>query len=246
MSQKIKAPQQDSSKGFIWGIVAILIIAAVVGGLFIKKNSDHNAAGMDMPQQDVAFDVSFKDNAVVLASKDLNPDAKTAVIYEDFSCPHCGELAESDHENLLAALNNGDIKVEYRILNFLDDPERRSSSRAGAAVIDLAKEGNAKGFWNLQQYIFANQVEVSRTWGNEEMARAVSSYGVDQSIVDGVKSGKNQEATQSVFQANSDKLSKQAGQVSTPRIFVDDKEIELVADKNTGSIKSWVPEVVNP
>ena len=245
MTQKVKAPNSGgNSKGFLIGIVAIIVIAVVVGGIFVKKSQDEQAPGANMPQAEVGFDVSVENSAVVAASSKLEDDAPTVEIYQDFSCPHCAELAKADHEDLLKALNDGKIKVEYRILNFLDQGQAGSSTRSGAAALALAEQGNAKGFWNLQQYMFDNQADVARSWDNEDLASAVSAYTEDSAVVDSVKNGDAEKPAGEIYQANNDKLSKEEGQVSTPRVFVDGKEIELKSNPETGGIASWVPDVV--
>lgn len=245
MSQKIKAPNSGgSNKGFLIGIIAIIVIAVVVGGIFVKKNLDAKEPGANMPQQDVSFDVSLENGAIVAASPKVAKDAPTVEIYEDFSCPHCADLAQADEKDVLKALNDGKVKVEYRILNFLDDGNAGSSSRIGAAAIALAEQDDAKGFWNLQQYMFENQADVARNWDNEDLSKAVAAYTDDQSVIDAVKNGDAEKSAAKHFKANYDKLNKVDGKVSTPRLFVDGKEIPVPQDPQTREMKSWVPEVV--
>ncbi len=244
MSQKVKAPNEGSGKGFLWGIVAIIAIAVVVGGFFVKNGQERTAAGANMPQDAVNFEVSFEDNAVVMAAANLQDGAPTVEIYQDFSCPHCAALSVADHAGLQEALEAGKVKVLYRNLNFLDQGPTGSSTRGASAVMTVAETGDAKATWNLQSYLFENQNDVARKWDNEAMSRAIANYTTDADILEQVKSGKNQQQYQEVFQSNYDRLQKAIGTVSTPQVFVDGEQLQLKADPNTGDVASWVADVV--
>ena len=95
MSQKIKAPDQKGGSGFMWTIVAVLVIAAVVIGIVVTRSGSKEDIAANMPQEDVNFTVTAKDNVVELASKNVDKDAPVADIYEDFSCPHCSQIGRA-------------------------------------------------------------------------------------------------------------------------------------------------------
>src|SRR5699024_9251018 len=93
---KVSDPNKKSGAGFLWGIVALLVIVAVVIG-YIVINGQRNRSG---EVEDVAFNVSFEDNAVVLASDSATEDTPEVDLYEDFSCPHCSDLSVQTSEDM--------------------------------------------------------------------------------------------------------------------------------------------------
>lgn len=243
MSQKIKAPDSKGGSGFVWVIVAILAIAAVVIGFVVVKNSGDDKVAEEMPQTDVNFTVERKDNSVVLASKDVKKDAPVVEIFEDFSCPHCGDLTKADHEDTLKALDDGDVIVHFNFLNFLDGNAPGSSTRGAAVALALADTGNAKAFWNMHSHAMMEQTEVARNWEYEDFANAASAYDVDQSVLDSIRDGSVQESAMPIVEGNKKELEKRLGSVSSPIIFVDGKEYKVKAGPD-GQPKSWVPDVV--
>lgn len=245
MSQKIKAPNSGSKggSGFLWIMVAILVVAALVLFLFVRNNTGSDKVAEEMPQEDVNFSVSREDNSVVLASKDVAKDAPTVEIFEDFSCPHCADLVKADHEDSLKALNEGKVKIKFNFLNFLDSEAGGSSTRGAAVTLALADAGNAKAFWNAHNYFMMNQPEVARKWNYEEFANAVKAYDLDQSVIDSISNGSVQDAAIPVVDGNKEDLTKRIGQVSSPVLFSDGKQVQVKQDGN-GKPMSWVPEVV--
>ena len=243
MSQQIKAPNSRGGSGFVWVVVAILAIAAVVIGLFVWKQSTKNNIAEEMPQQDVNFTVSAKDGAIELASDKLKKDAPTVEVFSDFSCPHCSDLVKADHEDMHKALTDGDVKVVFRFLNILDQKPGASSTRGGAVAYAIAKTGNAKAFWNMHDKMYLDQAEVARTWGWEELGKAAEAYDIDPGLVEKIKKGEVQNEDSSMFDKNSKILTDRGQQVSTPQVFANGKAYELKPD-GQGGIKSWVPDLV--
>ncbi|WP_426717733.1 DsbA family protein [Corynebacterium auriscanis] len=243
MSQQIKAPNSRGGSGFIWVIVAILAIAAVVIGLFVWKQSTKNTIAEDMPQDDVNFTVSAKDGGVTLASDKVKKDAPTVEIFSDFSCPHCADLFEADHNDVKKAVSDGDVKVVYRFLNILDQKPGGSSTRGGAVAYAIAETGNAKAFWNIHQKMFKDQPEVARTWNWEEMGKAAEAYDVDPALVEKIKKGEVQDDVLPFFESNAKILTDRGAQVSTPQVFANGKPYELKSDGGQKP-QSWVPDLV--
>ncbi|WP_459612529.1 DsbA family protein [Corynebacterium urogenitale] len=243
MSQKIKAPNSQGGSGFVWTIVAIVAIAAVAIGAFVWNNSRNSDIAAEMPQESVDFAVSVDDNSVVLASKNVKKDAPVVEIFEDFSCPHCSDLAVADHEDVLKALNDGELTVKYRFLNFLDNGQVGSSTRGAAVGLAVAETGDAQAFWNMHSYMMSEQREVARTWDYSELAEAAGAYDLDQSVIDSISNGEVEQAGKDLAKANEDELTKRVGKVSSPVVFADGKEVEIKGGPD-GKPLSWVPDVV--
>lgn len=246
MSQKIKAPNSKGGSGFLWTMVAIVAIAAVAIGAFVWNNSKNSDAASSMPKESVNFNVSVEDNSVVLASDKVEKDSPVVEIFEDFSCPHCGDLAVADKEDAYKALNDGKLTLKYKFMNFLDQGDTGSSTRGAAVALAIAKTGNAEAFWNMHAYIMENQREVARTWDYAKFAEAAGSYDLDQSVIDSIanaEGGEVEKAGQDFAKANEDDLTKRVGKVSSPVVFNDGKEVEIKGGPD-GKPLSWVPEVV--
>lgn len=223
--------------------MAIVAIAVVVIGVFVFRNQGGDKLAQDMPQQDVQFSVKRDGNAVVLASDSVKDGAPVVEIFEDFSCPHCRDLVDADHEDTLKALNDGDVTVRLNFLNFLDRQGPASSTRGAAVALKLAETGNAKAFWNLHNYAMLEQAKVARGWGYEDFSKALQAYDLDQSVLDAISNGSVQDAAMDVAKANADELQKRVQGVSSPVVFVDGKEYQVKAGPD-GKPLSWVPDVV--
>ena len=243
MSQKIKAPNSKGGSGFLWIVVAILAIAAVVVFLVVRNNTGGDQLAAEMPQEDVNFTVAREGSSVVLASQDLKEDAPVVEIFEDFSCPHCAGLAEADHEDSLQALNEGKVKIKFNFLNFLDGEATGSSTRGAAVALAVAETGNAKAFWNAHSEFLTNQTEVARKWDYEEFGQALQAYDLDQSVIDSISKGEVQDAVLPVVKANADDLTEREGSVSSPLVYADGKRVELKKGSDN-KVQSWVPDVV--
>ncbi|MBC2681021.1 thioredoxin domain-containing protein [Corynebacterium anserum] len=243
MSQKIKAPSSKGGSGFVWAIVAIVAIAAVVIGLVVWNNSKNNDIATGMPKEEVNFSVRADGDAIVLKSDKAKQDAKKIEIFEDFSCPHCADLHNVDREELRNALNDGKIQLTYHFLNFLDGGKVGSSTRGAAVAMTIAKTGNAEAFWNMHDYFMQHQAEVARTWDYGNYADAASSYDLDESVIDSIRDGSIENVGQNIAKKNEDELKKRRDQVSSPVVYVDGKEFETPTDSQ-GHPVPWISELL--
>ncbi|WOH94015.1 DsbA family protein [Corynebacterium urealyticum] len=243
MSQKVKAPDQKGGSGFMWTIVAVLVIAAVVIGIVVTRGGAKEDIAANMPQEDVNFTVTAKDNVVELASKNVDKDAPVADIYEDFSCPYCSQLLEADHQDVKEAVSDGKLKVRFNFLNFLDDGRRGPSTRGAAVAYAIAETGNVKAFWNFHNYTMLEQETVARTWDYEDLAQAASAYDLDASLIEKIKNGELEDKGVEVGEANAKALKKKVGKVSSPVVLIDGQQFDIKTDEDD-KLKSWVPDVV--
>ncbi|WP_238596987.1 DsbA family protein [Corynebacterium heidelbergense] len=242
-SKKIKSPNKSGGRGFLWAVLAIIAIAAMVVALLAWQGSQKDSIEGKMPQQDVNFTAKVDGSAVELASPNLKDGAPTVEIFEDFSCPHCAELNEADQGDVRQALNDGRLKVRYNLLTFMDRKGPDASTREAGAAMAVAKTGNAKAFWNLHDYLMEEQATVVNQWGNEELGKAASAYDLDGSVVDSIKNSEAEKLGEEVGKANGDELTKRIQTVSSPVVFVDGKQYQIKAGPD-GKPKSWVSDVV--
>lgn len=243
MTQKIKAPNVKGGNGFLWGTIAILAIAAVVIGFVVVNQSNKSKVTQEIPTDQVSFDVKMDVNSVKLAKSDVDKDAPTVTIFEDFSCPHCGDLNALDHDDSEKALNDGKLVLKFNILSFLNPSEESMGTKGAVAALAVAESGNASAFWNLHAFLMQNQNAV-RNWDWSDYADAASKAGADQSVVDAIANKSALDSARAKYEANYEDLEKRAGQVATPAVFVDDQRYELKTDPTTGGLKSWVDDVL--
>lgn len=235
---KVTDPNKKGGAGFLWGIVALLVIVAVVIIYIVVNGQRSRSAEIE----DVAFNVSFEDNAVVLASDNATADTPEVDLYEDFSCSHCSDLSVATGEDMKNAVEAGDLIVNIRQLNFLDgqDPTTNEghSTMTVAAVTPLAEAGEAKAWWNVHKTLMADQQKVYNNWSAEDVANAAADAGASSEVVDEIKNSEISTG-QEIATANYNLLEEQTGSVSSPRVIIDGEDIP------EGELNNWVAYAVD-
>lgn len=235
---KVKNPNERSN-GFIWALVILgLIIAAVIGYILFTGRSAQTEKVLDgVNVQDVAFDVEYDDNVIKLVGKDATADTPQIDLYEDYSCVYCAKLAVRSDEDMKKAVEDGKLIVNIHSLNFLDRSQDGHSTTAGASADALAQVGDAKAYWNLRTTLLEKQEEIYSKWGTNEMADVAEALGAHADAVKTIRDGSNTEHYKELATANAEKLKSidPKGQVSSPRVIQNGKDVELN--------DNWVDEV---
>ncbi|QRJ59679.1 thioredoxin domain-containing protein [Corynebacterium macginleyi] len=234
---KVSDPNAKSGNGFIWGVGVLLVIIAVVIGYIVWNGKQAN----EIEVQEVNMSMDYKDNAVTLKSDAADDDTPEVDLYEDFSCSHCADLAISTDADMKQAIEDGKLVVHVRTLNFLDgrdiENEDGYSTKAAAAMSELAKSGDVKTYWNLRDYMMQNQQSVATQWDIEDIAEQAKELGAEDDVVDSLKNVDIKQGNK-VAKANYDKLNKATGSVSSPRIIQNGKDIP---DRESGkTLNDWV------
>nr|WP_255549447.1 thioredoxin domain-containing protein [Corynebacterium sp. TAE3-ERU12] len=221
-------------------IALVAIVAAVIAAVFYFGQKESSE---DLPGDEVNFTVSA-DNGVITLAKDGAEDATTAAVYEDFSCHYCAEMSVGGHADELAALNNGDMVVEYRLLNFLDGGAEGHSTRALAVMNRIAETGDAHLFWNFHTLLMRDQ-QGAASWDFADYADQIDKMGGDDELVDDVKDGLDMKAAATIGKANGENLKKtlDTDSVTSPHVVVDGKDILLNAPN--GGLGEWVKLVLD-
>ena len=147
---------------------------------------------------------------------------KEIVVYEDFLCPFCGQLELTVRDQLDAAVEAGEVSVEYRPLGFLERISDYSPESANAFAVVLNESGPevATSFHDL---LFDNQPTESGPFPDEdelvEMAVEAGATEAD------VRPGIEDMAFEGWVDAANDAAS-QEGVNSTPSVFVDGELVE--------------------
>lgn len=236
VSQKIKNPNAKGS-GFTVGIIALIAIVVVVIGAVIWMGRNQPAEGL--PNDDVNFSMTFKDGVVRFAADNTDDSTPVATVYEDFSCGYCAQMATGGHDDELAALNNGDLIVEYRTMNFLDRDQRGPSTKALAVMNRIAESGDAKLYWNYHTMLMNEQQDAVR-WDDDEFADRAEQLGAPGDVVDAIRGGLDLDAAHAAGKANNDALvaALNADGPSSPHVIVDGEDI--VQNLQSGQLGQWV------
>lgn len=234
MSQKIKNPNEKGS-GFIVGIIALIAIVAVVIGVVLYMGRNQPIEGL--PDEDVSFTVQYDGDVVRLASDDAADDAVVAEVYEDYSCSYCAEMAQGGHDDELQALNDGELVVEYRTLNFLDRGNEGHSTRSLALMQRIAQTGDARLYWNVHTLLMSD-IQEAASWDDEQLAERLKMMDAPSDLVDDVRNGLDLADAVKVGDANGKRLEGIIGSVSSPHIIVDGKDI--LENAQAGGLGDWV------
>lgn len=242
MSQKIKAPNSSKGgNGFLWGIIAILVIAAVAIGFIVYNNQQHKVDNITLPDDKVDVKMTTDESAVTLESENTGDDVPTVEVFEDFSCHYCAQLESASSEDLKSALEEGKLKVKFNFLNFLDRGDETGPSTRGASVAwAVAKAGDVNAFWNIHRLMMEEQSTVARQWNWEDLANAADKIGVNGDVVEKIRNESVKEDGLKVAQKNDKEVEKREGDVSSPLLYKDGKRFDPPSNPDQ-TLSSWVP-----
>jgi protein-disulfide isomerase len=237
VSQKIKAPN-DKNRSFLWGIVALVVICAVV--ITVMVINGRKSSNGDLSAADVSFSVNAEDGVVSMRGENASDDATNVELFEDYSCHYCAQLADLDSESLQEAVENGELNVDLHTVNFVDDEK---STKGGSAALAIASSGDAGAFWGFHKKAFADQADVARNWDWEEYADAAEQLGVDSEIVDSIRDGSVEDEYRPLLESNGQDLQGRVEEPGTPALFVEGEQFP-VQDPQSGEMTDWVPNVL--
>ncbi|MCW2739419.1 thioredoxin domain-containing protein [Nocardioides sp.] len=208
-----------------FGLVAGVLVL-IVGGYFLIST-----LGSDKPS--TPPNGASGSYGVVIGDADA---PRQVVVYEDFLCPFCGQLEKTVRDRLDAAVEAGEVSVEYRPLPFLErisdySPE---SANAFAVVLDAAGPDVAKAFHDL---LFDNQPSEKGPFPSKDdlVDLAVEAGATEADVRPGIEDM----AFEGWVDAAGEAASK-AGVNSTPTVLIDGEKatgqtIEDIAAEMVGS-----------
>ena len=194
-----------------FGLVGAVLVL-IVGGYFLFTN-------LDSDKPDTPPEGASGDYGLVVGEADA---PKSIVIYEDFLCPFCGDLEQTVGDQLDAAVEAGEVKVEYRPLPFLERISDYSPEAANAFAVVLEESGPevAKAFHDL---LFDNQPSEDGPFpSKDDLVDLAVEAGADESDV---RPGIEDMAFEGWVDAAGEAASKD-GINSTPTVFIDGQKAE--------------------
>ena len=207
-------PRRNSNVFTIGMIVAGL---AIVVGLYFLWSSLQNS-GSSADQREPS---NVDGYAVVVGDSGAD---HTVRIYEDMQCPVCAQFEAATAEDLKAGIEAGTVKVEYRVVSFLDSASDNDySSRAANAAIAVLETGGVEAFEAFHDTAFATQPAEGGPGPDDEalIAMAVDA-GAEETDVRPLIEDK---VFESWLQDATDQMSKD-GVTGTPTVFIDGEKIE--------------------
>ena len=202
-----KRKEQLTRGGLIAGVLVL-----VIGGFFLVTN-----LGSDKPDTPPAG--ATDSYGLRLGEADA---PKEIVVYEDFLCPFCGQLELTVRDQLDAAVEAGEVSVEYRPLGFLERIDDYSPESANAFAVVLEESGPevAKAFHDL---LFDNQPSESGPFpDDDQLVEWAVEAGAEE---DAVRPGIEDMAFEGWVDAANDAASRE-GVNSTPTVLVDGEVVE--------------------
>jgi protein-disulfide isomerase len=195
------------------GGVAVAVLALVAGTFFGIRSLD-NSRATSAPPAGVT-----EESGLAVGSADA---PRSVVVYEDFLCPACAALEASTTQQLTAAADQGDVRVEYRpvsILGHISDYSMRSAN-AFAVVLDTAGPEVAKEYHDI---LYANQPSESGPQPDDAwlVEKAVEAGAEESAVAAGIEDL----AYEGWVKNATDEFSK-AGHTGTPTVLVDGEVVE--------------------
>lgn len=196
--------------------VGLLVVAAVVAGYIFTSSSDETGkATSDVPS-------GLVDGWAVPVG---DPEAPmTVTIYEDPQCPVCAAFEAASRDKLDEAVAAGRVKVEYRIVSFLDEASQNNySSRATNALLVVFETAGAEVFKAYHDTLYSQQPpEGSAGPENAELIDLAVEAGADR---DEITQAIEDDVYHQWALNAADEMSKN-GVNGTPTVLIDGKMIE--------------------
>ena len=158
------------------GAVVAVIAIIVVGGLVVQGMRDTTGeTATSAPGGTSGYSIVVGDDAA----------ATTITIYEDLQCPVCRDLEGEVGEPLNAAIADGSVKVDYRMVSFLDRSSTNEySSRALNAALVVLDTAGVDAFKQFHDALYADQpAEGGPGPSDDELVDAAVAAGATESEV---------------------------------------------------------------
>ncbi|MCG7290178.1 MULTISPECIES: thioredoxin domain-containing protein [unclassified Corynebacterium] len=231
-TRKVENPNKKGNTAFIWAVLAVLAIALVVIGLIVFNGRENRSAAIKEGMIDVeGINVAWNEDEDIIHLTGSNADAKTAELFEDFSCTHCADLHIASDEAMIEKLKAGEINVDLRPMTALDKGEEGHSTKALAAELALFANGDLAQAFTIRDYLFQNQQTVYNKYDNDGFADMASDYEASKEAVQDIRDGKYLETAKRMGANNMKYQEDKTGEAWTPRVLVDGKDIEDIEGK---------------
>lgn len=198
--------------------VAVGVVLVLMLGIGYAVQSSRDTTGQAATPPAGAVD----DYALAVGPADA---AATVTVYEDFMCPFCGQFEAASREMLAEQVDAGDVRVEYRVVSFLDRYSNGTeySTRAMNALGVVLDTSGVEVADRFHELLFENQpAEGTDGLSDDELVDLAVEAGADEDQVRGPV--QDREFEQWVVNATS--AASEAGVSQTPTVMVDGEPLE--------------------
>lgn len=207
--------RRERGRQFLGLGAVVLVLLAIVFGTYFALSRDKGVGGGDQTPS--------KADGYALVVGDA--DAPTTIrVYEDPQCPVCAQFEKVVGKKLAKAVDDGRVKVEYRIVSFLDDASANEySSRAANLLVAVYETAGPEAFQKLHDDLYANQPAEGGP-GPEDAAliEAAVAAGATKSEIEPLVEDK---AFGNWLDEATDQMSKDKVR-GTPAVFINDEMVE--------------------
>lgn len=212
----------------------MLTIGSVVAGLALVVGVAFLVQSLrDSTREAATPPAGAVDDYGVIVGDDAAPT--TVTIYEDFQCPVCAAFEEEIGEELNAGIEAGTVKVDYRMVSFLDRASGNEySSRALNAAAVVLDTAGVDAFKTFHDELFANQPEEGTDGpSDDELIAAAVAAGADESSI---RPAVEDKAFAQWIENATDQMSTE-GVKGTPTVFIDGELAGSTPDEYADAIR---------
>jgi protein-disulfide isomerase len=197
----------------VGSVIAVLVIIGGATWFAISRGdtTGETVAASDTPANTDGYAVVVGDAAA----------PTTLTFYEDPQCPACQQFESTVNADVNRGISDGNVKVEYRIVSFLDQASTNDySSRAANALFVVADTAGPEAFKKFHDLLYENQpAEGSAGPDDDQLIAWAVEAGADEAAV---RAKIEDEAFGQYVVNATDQWSKD-GYNGTPTVLVDGK-----------------------
>lgn len=231
------SPGNNRTQLIIGGIAIVVIIAIVVFGVVLnRQQTATQAEGYGASTQSVA--TASADGVVTVTKPGSTPKA-TIDVYEDALCPACAELERQFGQQINQQLDNGNLTVNYHMVDFLNRSSHSGdySSRAAGALLCVAQDSGAQPgvYMALHSALFAPENQPaengSSDLSNQQLADLAKTAGASDQAQTCISTGANTQAAATAaatFMTNLGTIT--GGRAGTPTVIYNGAPVTLNSD----------------
>lgn len=239
-SRAVANPNSSGNNTFWWALGALLLIGALVIGLIVYNGRGAKADRIAEQTESIdGVSVTYANNVVTLSPKDGT--GKKAALFEDFSCSYCAQLSRETDAEMIKNIEDGKLTVDIYPLTFLDGSGvtymEGHSTRALAATLALIERDEMQAYWNLRKLLMEQQQTVYNS-DNDKLADYAKDFGASKEAIEDIRNGKYMEQAREVGDANAKYLQDTTGELSSPRVLVDGKDVE------SNPLSDWMKDLL--
>lgn len=149
--------QTRKTNRLIYGIAGAVMVLIVGSGVVVSKQNEAKSAPGKVNAQAVAPSAAFpaSDRLAYGIPFGSNDAAPVLEVWEDFQCPACKAVEDVAGKNIRQLAETGQVRLVYRVVNFLDGNLRNDSSTRGAIAFGCAADQGVAA--DYHDTVYANQ-----------------------------------------------------------------------------------------